>query len=271
MTCAEVHAAVRDGNVDTPGNRTHAETCVACAQILAHPEPWHTASSAAGASTLPPETLDLLAEAIVVNAAGSTRPLSAQRHAVRWLVTATAALAICLFTWAQFPRPDLPALDHWSHWTPLLTLTGLATCGIALALQPLDRPSRPTWVHTGALVGMLGVSGAVSVFSPGHLVSSAAWVQEAVGCLVFGGAFATISFSVWYQGERRSFLDTHTASLAAVGCAMVGQAALQIHCPISDLRHLLLGHAALGLLALAITRLALRPLEPLPSPPPSIQ
>ena len=71
MTCAEVHAAVRDGNVDTPGNRTHAETCVACAQILAHPEPWHTASSAAGASTLPPETLDLLAEAIVVNAAGS--------------------------------------------------------------------------------------------------------------------------------------------------------------------------------------------------------
>ena len=184
---------------------------------------------------------------------------------------AATALALFLFTWAQFARPDLPDLDHWSHWTPLLTLTGLAVCGIALALEPLDRPPRPTWVHKGALAGMLGISGAVSVFSPGHLVSSAAWVQEAVGCLVFGGAFATASFSVWYHGERRSFLDTPTASLAAVGCAMVGQAALQIHCPISDVRHLLLGHAALGLLAMVMTRLALRPLEPLPSPPPSIQ
>lgn len=249
MSCLTTHDAIRRGQLESEEVRAHLSECQACAELAAIRQPWVVAYAPAAEE---PVQISALATAIHARAQEPQSWLSRQPHALRFVLTAGAALTLLVLTVTFSPRPDLAGMNHWEDWLGLAALIGLAAPCITLALQRVDRlpppPSRTLGVWTAAIVLSLMVTGASGTVE----APSDSLLPKALACLAFGGAVGAAAFATWYAGERRSWLEPNTAILGAVGCALLGQATLQLHCPINDVSHLMLGHAALGPLAFAI-------------------
>lgn len=249
MSCLSTHNAIRRGQLESEEVRAHLSGCPACAELAALRQPWVVAY----APTAPqPDQITALATVIHARAQERQSWLSRQPHALRFVLTAGAALSLLVLTFAVSPRPDLAEMTHWEDWLGLAALVGLAAPCITLALQRVDRMAPPTSRALGVWTAAIVLSGVMTGASGAATAPSDLLLPKALACLAFGGTVGAAAFATWYAGERRSWLEPNTAILGAVGCALLGQAALQLHCPINDVSHLMLGHAALGPLALAL-------------------
>ena len=108
----------------------------------------------------------------------------------------------------------------------LALLVGLSVLPVPIELSPYTTPPRgmPLLVHAGS-------------------------------CLLFGLGIALPTFLVCQALSRGA---PYTTWMAAVVSGLVGNLALQLHCPITEHAHLLVGHAGLGIVVLLYAAMVLK-------------
>jgi len=242
MTCREAHDAIRQG--ERP--EAHLAECEPCrslaaggalvARALARLEP-------SPAPPAPPPALD------------DRRPLAALRAATtraRAAATLLVAVAIPLLVALLAPRRDLPI---YPHARMALAVALLAAVGLGLAaraLRRLDRPDRVRWADPTLVAGAAAVVALIALLpAPYASASSPFWKCLLLGAAV-GAPVVALVLALDRVGSRRTVLQ------AALAGAVVGNLALQLHCPVTAADHLLLGHALLVPLAAALVMLARR-------------
>lgn len=199
--------------------------------------------------------------------------LRRERGPVAWLrsrsTTARLALAfgvsavIVLAAYAWFARPDLAVYPLGRMLAVLLIGGGALAASLGLALWPTHRPSTPSWAAPViAGVGLLGL-GLVYLQPalPGldathaHAPGLGAALYLAAPCLGIGLVIALALYALW------SLLDRGGARRglpAAAAAALTANLALQLHCPITDPSHLLIGHLGVALVILGVVLAARR-------------
>lgn len=175
---------------------------------------------------------------------------------VRLGLVAAAALAVLAGVAALALRPDSHAYPSLRMLVTLLLLGGVGVPVARAALRPWHRPqptSRTTLWWLGlpfALALLLAALPAAHVWLP-HTAPPAgrALWQHASACLALGFACgAPVFLLAWFVGR-----DTPRSALVATALVgLVGNLALQLHCPITEQAHLLAGHAMVGVAALSL-------------------
>lgn len=178
----------------------------------------------------------------------------ARSTAIRRLVVWGVGIASVAFCVVAFLRPD------WAHYPGsrmAFALGGLAilwaACTFAgtrpIHVPPLSRTSIVTLVVIAislvfALASLPAAHTAVpSAFPP----EGKTLIQHAGPCILFGLAFGVPVYLAVYVVNRGAYA-ANVLGLAAAG--MLGNLALQLHCPITQPNHLLWGHASVAVLFL---------------------
>ena len=195
---------------------------------------------------------------------GVLASLRAQPRPVRWLLMVGAAALLAAVTFALAPRADFAI---YPRERMLVTLAWFAiAAGVAawLALRPvyLARPER-SWVLAAAAFALLGplltAIVPLGITTPvAHGAPQKLW-PWAYGCFAGGVTAGLVALVIGRLLDRGAPLASGQVVLAGAAAGLVGAIALQLHCPIHQPLHLLLGHASVpvGLIAgLWLTRRA---------------
>ncbi len=156
------------------------------------------------------------------------------------------------------PRMDL---DHYPMGRMLLfaVLTGGLT---AFVLPLLSRPTHAPPPRTGPwpLALALAVPVALAVLPAAHGVGHSAhsFLASAAFCFAFGTAAGLPALLLAWLVERQDPQPLARALLAAAAAGLVGNMALQVHCPITTPLHLLVSHAVIGAVLVALVFLRRR-------------
>ncbi len=164
------------------------------------------------------------------------------------LLSVAVTVASVVFT----PRVDLAVYPSW-RMLGSLALLGMVTAAAAWRLlRPLYAPPSPLWVSRGLVVAGVLLPVALALIPMQHVgVAADEGSRFALGCgkcLAFGGA---MGFPVLLLAllSRRSRIDgAAVTALAGVAAGIAGNLTLQVHCPITEPVHLLIGHALLVVL-----------------------
>jgi hypothetical protein len=168
------------------------------------------------------------------------------------LCVALAALLLAIVG-VLAPRPDLTAYPPGRMLTVFAGLGALLLVSVRLSLRPLHRPPPPAPAVLSVLALSVAAAAGFSLLPAAHVLlphTSPApelglW-QHVRPCLAFGFALGLPLFAALRFFDRGVRLGAWPAA-AALG--LLGNLALQLHCPITEPSHLLLGHATVGLLA----------------------
>ncbi len=183
--------------------------------------------------------------------------LRALRTGQRLALVLALVLLLALLVAATTPRADLGQLAL----TPMMATLGVLTAATALAawrlLRPLHAPPPHPWASRALLVvGVL--TPCVLAFVPGHqgagaaVGEGAAFMASCGKCLGFGGVLGlpVLLLALW---ARRAQTDgAAVAALGGVAAGLAGNVTLQLHCPITEPLHVLVGHATLLVLLGAV-------------------
>ncbi len=164
------------------------------------------------------------------------------------IILAVIAL-VTAFAVVTKPRSDLSAYPGVRMGVTLLVLSMVSGAATWRLLRPLHAPPPNVWMSRALLV--LGVLTPVvlALFPIDHVGAPAgegvAFAAACGKCLGYGGAFGLpvliLAFAV-----RRSRVDgAAVAALAGIAAGLTGNLTLQVHCPITDPSHLLVGHVML--------------------------
>ena len=167
------------------------------------------------------------------------------------LLTSMTTIAIVLM---MAPRRDL-------HVYPparmALALTSMSMLGLWLAGDALRSWHRPALTATGAririavalgllvLLSLLPVPVELSPYT--NAPRGVPLLVHASSCFFFGLLVGVPTFAMCYLVGRKAPFTTWVAAAIA---SLVGNLALQVHCPITEHSHLLAGHASLGIATL---------------------
>ncbi len=129
-------------------------------------------------------------------------------------------------------------------------LAALATVALRIVLRPLQSPppSRRE-IATCFVAGLLAPAVFALLPGPGPAVTSIAGFSSCTattGCFVIGlvpGALVLVALRLL---DRGGYGSRDGAFIAAITGGLVGNIALELHCPITTPQHLLLGHATVG-------------------------
>lgn len=187
---------------------------------------------------------------------GRLAALPSWKRASAAILIAVLTLGI-VFVWK--PRSDL---DTYPGGTMAFALLSLLALGLWLGADALRGWHRPALSWRGAAL-RFGLSIALLVglsmlpvpieLAP-HSISPRGmpFFLHAGACLLFGLAAALPTFVACHVLGRGAPL---TSWIAAMVSGVVGNFALQLHCPIREHAHLLAGHAALGVVVVAYVAL----------------
>ncbi len=152
------------------------------------------------------------------------------------------------------PRLDL---EHYPMGRMLLfaALTGALTAfTLPLLTRPVHAPPRRSrsWA---ALVLALAVPVCLAVLPAAHEigpVTTPAFAQSAFACFAFGTIAGMPALFLAWLVERQDPQPLARALLAAAAAGLVGNMALQAHCPVTTPLHLLVSHALIGAVLIAL-------------------
>ncbi|MEZ4443218.1 MAG: NrsF family protein [Polyangiaceae bacterium] len=199
-------------------------------------------------------------EGAVAKEQGLVASLRALATPVRIVLLVTAMVGLGAVSGIASPRPDLdsyPGLRMGLVLALLILLTGAASWRL---LRPLHLPSPSVLSSRLMLLGGMLAPFVIALVplhdhagaTPG---SGVAFAVACGKCLGYGSLFGLPVFGL-AAALRRSDVDgPAVAALAGVAAGLAGNAALQLHCPIIDPAHLIVGH---GLLLLVYGALASR-------------
>lgn len=249
--CADVAEAVSRGEPLSAEAQAHVSHCRVCQASR------DAARPASG------DALFARVEAAIGEERGLLARLRSLPTGLRVLGAVAWAVIIVLASTLATPRSaygPVPAQYLVLAVTVLAILTALA---VRLDLRPLQVvPSG----HASVL-GMIAVGLAVPVAlavlpAPGPQVTSLPGVGDTpaiVGCFLIGCGAGTLLILGLRALDRGAHRSPTNVLLAAAAGGLLGNAALELHCPITTTVHLLLGHATVGIaLAAAYGIAALR-------------
>jgi len=190
--------------------------------------------------------------------------LRSRSRPARVLLLLGFAVAVAALTWLVAGRADLATYPRTRMIATLAWFAAAAGAAAWLALRPiyLPRPARST---TALVLGFAVLGPLVTAVLPAAPTAAAIIAAEnlwswAYGCFACGVTAGLAALLFARAVDRGGSLATGQLALAAAAAGLVGNAALQLHCPINQPLHLLLGHATvpLGLLlgALLVRRRA---------------
>jgi hypothetical protein len=175
--------------------------------------------------------------------------------AARLLAASGVIAGVCALAAVAFARSDLGAYPIERFVLSLSAMGLLMVVSLVIALRPLQRPGLPIWVSPAvAACSLLALAGLylVTPLPPAPAALELASLRPALVCLAIGLAMGAPVYALIVLlergGPRRALPMAAAAGLAA-------NLVLHIHCPRTQLTHLMLGHfgaAALLLLAVAL-------------------
>jgi hypothetical protein len=174
----------------------------------------------------------------------------------RLFIALGLTLLVALFEGTLVARADMELVPVERLAPMVLTFEVLAVFALWMALRPLQRVALPTWLEAALVVGALALPVVFSFVQPetGHPASmrgaGSDLLRYVATCLAHGLALAA---TVWLAlgALDRSGLGVGFAPLGAgTAAATVAVLGLQLHCPIPNAPHHLLGHASIGAVVL---------------------
>jgi hypothetical protein len=190
--------------------------------------------------------------------------LRSQSRPVRLGILLLVASSIALLTLHVAPRPDLAG---YPRLRMIVTLAWFAigvggTAWVALRPIYLPRPERGVVALVAAFAGLGPVVTSLLPAAPmEHAYAHQLW-PWAYGCFAAG---TTASLAVLLAAraiDRGGALSLGQIVLASLAAGLVGNVALQLHCPVNYPLHLLLGHATVPVGLVLGTWFARRAAEP---------
>jgi hypothetical protein len=263
ITCQDVARRVRDGEELDEALADHAASCDVCRTVSdeALASALNSTSQISGATSL---KFDELATHIDEQSGWFEGILELSRSA-RFAILGTAALAVCVIVGLVTLRADWAAYPTGRMVGVLAVFGAGAFASLYESLRPLYVPARSETTVWGAVAALLAVSVAVAALPIAHTSMpvaleglGAALVPRAVECLLFGAAVGAPILALAALIDRVRPPRKSTALLAAAAAGLVGNAALQLHCPIVHQEHLLLGHATVTVVLIAANLAAYR-------------
>jgi hypothetical protein len=236
LDCVDVREALFSGRPLSAAEAEHAAACPVCSQAL----PVDDAAE-------PAANLFASVEAAVAEERGLAAWLRNLPTAVRLFIGADVAVALVAIMALGWPRSAYGSMPVERAVLAVTVMGLLYALVLRQALRPLHAaPANRAFVATVFAAGLL-LPVLFALFpaeGPGDSAFDA--VRTAAACFWFGtvpGALLVVALRLLDRGAH-SVGDV--ALLAAVGGGLVGNAALELHCPSTAPLHLLLGHATVG-------------------------
>lgn len=201
-----------------------------------------------------PMDLDALMQATAGRIAADTGPTAALKRLstpVRvGLVLGAAGLAVALGGLAA--RPDMPQVDSVGMGLQLVLLLCIAAAGLWSAMRPAHLPELSDKTILGLLAAATLTPFLLALFpalSHGHPASEVHdFAVQGMLCFTWGSFLAAFVAVIWRFVERRSAPEPLRMATAVATAAAAGNAALVLHCPVTDPLHLAASHATIGLI-----------------------
>ena len=251
MDCAEIRQGFMTGGIPSgPSVDEHRNGCAHCAELFGNGAELgrclaEVASRAPGGA---PEQL-LITESLIARERGARAFLRSRSTRVRWALSLILPVVLLV---RELLRQRVPLRElgtaRMLAGLLLLFVLGLVTHS-ALRPLPIDRgAARLRWLLSLVAWGLPWVLWfAPETRGSAESFSSSGFALRAVTCFGYGSALAAPSFAllwVLHRGERVPF---RVWALAAGLVAVLSNLILLLHCPSTQLTHLIAGHFSIGL------------------------
>ncbi len=254
MECREIRDALVRGQTPLGGDvDAHLAACPGCSELLADDG---QLGQALAATELPAvDASALLGEVLgsIDKERGPAAWLRSQSTLVRMAIPLAAVLLVLLYVLLFKMRPDEASWLPGPFGVEVALYALLIGSAVTLELRPLERRPLPVWLRP-ALVALALVVPVLLAWAPqanhaplAYAPPGKSFLHMAFGCFAFGTVLALPALVLLWMVDRVGHRSFRLALLAAAIGGLVGNLALQIHCPVTDPDHLLLGHATIGL------------------------
>ena len=250
--CADVRDALKQGKPLTDELGEHAEQCELCAELVGgEAELGHGLASLEGAPE--PDLSRVIAnvEEHVAQDTGLGAWLSSRATPTRVLIGIGLPIAIVTWILMAKARPDLALYPLGRLAAIVIAYSLFVGAALRHALAPLQRAAPAPWVRpalTFAMIALPLVFAVLPAAHSGHPEGSGDdFLRRALACFGFGAALSLPVLVLWALLDRDKHQSAPLAALAAAGAGLVGVMSLELHCPITQPPHLLLGHASVAL------------------------
>ncbi len=257
MDCRDIRDTLVRGQIPSgPGVDAHLASCEACSALLAdHAALGRGLAEAAGSDGPALDLESLLAEVeqSVGRERGPVAWLRSRPTGKRTALVLVAVAVVVLFILAFKLRPDLAEYPMLAMLVAVALEGLIIGAAVRIELRPVQDAAPPAWMRP--LLGMLAlaVPTLVALLPLAHAGAPLAYappgksfVQLALGCFSFGTALAAPVLLLLWALDRQGHRARGLAVLAAATGGVVGNLVLLLHCPITDIGHMLLGHASIG-------------------------
>ena len=258
MDCAEIRNCFVRGIVpEVAAVQTHLAACPQCRELFEHDaELGRSLASQATLVTPFPEELFGALEARVGAETGLRAWLRSRPTRLRFLIVALSVLfAVGVGGWLN-RRPDFTAYPD----ARLIALLGVYLVGIVVAFGKelfLSARRGALGDYFGLLLGALGLPFLIA-FAPATEASRAFGPEGALGCFSYGALLTLPTAALLWAFDRDDELSLRTVCLSAAALGLSANLLLELHCPNGNFRHVLFGHASLGVVWLAVWALTRR-------------
>jgi hypothetical protein len=246
MDCAEIRDAFRHGAL--PSNaalQAHLAECQHCRELFEQDAEVGRSLGSQAALALPfPEPTFGPLEARLAHETGLRAWLRSRPTRLRFLLLVLSVLLAVGVGGALELRSDFGAYPTGR----LVLLLGIYLIGILAALgKELSRAlRRGSFIdHFGLLLAALGVPFLVAL-APATEASRLLGPEGALGCFSYGALLTLPAAALLWAFDRNDQLSVRTVCLSAAALGMSANLVLELHCSNGNFRHVLLGHASLG-------------------------
>lgn len=195
----------------------------------------------------------------ILDAEGPADAASSLSTPVRWGLALGLLGVVAAVVLVATPRADFDVYPSGRMALDLSLLVGPLLLALVATLRPLSKPALSSGRRVRAVVfGMVGL-GVLVAMPAAHTLHPASeagagsvfW-RQAGACFGFGLSFAALAALglglLSRNGPRRWFPN----ALGSWAAGLTGIVALYLHCPITDLEHLWVGHATVAIPVLVL-------------------
>ena len=269
--CPKTRDALARGELpSSPDVATHLDACPTCAELVAGEARVGlelgklSVGDADGSSGLSTDAVWAELACRVEEEAGPAAWLRSRSTPVRTVLALVVPGLSATVYWMTKRRADWDVYPRYRMLVEIGVLV-LAVWLVARAeLRPLQRAARPITRATAALIAF-ALPVAIALVAPAHAAHSASlqgtgadfW-PRALACLGFGLSIGLPALIVVRLLDRNPQGPRVLMLLACGLGGLAGNLTLHMHCPITHLSHLLVGHASIGLVLLPVLLLRRR-------------